>query len=278
MNQENIQYWLNKGKWTAEQASFLLLDIDPRNSNVQIFLEKQDRGDLVELDFFLNSLSARFRNKLIKRGEILSNIQQRMREEAVLNGVGCSDHLPVYFFNGIKIRNPFREKTFSEIEIPIEAFKQFAKEEIYPENKEYADIPIFGLFHSMDDNNDLPTDISQISQENDRHTKDNQVSELPTIEVVNQLNHAAEVLFNKYFAPNSSDYAPRLAILPEILKRVEAKGISINDGKKFAFCESRELTDAELKTQAEIVYREIFKNEIPKTLLKAYADILKKQP
>ena len=63
MNQENIQYWLNKGKWTAEQASFLLLDIDPRNSNVQIFLEKQDRGDLVELDFFLNSLSARFRNK-----------------------------------------------------------------------------------------------------------------------------------------------------------------------------------------------------------------------
>lgn len=52
MNQENIQYWLNKGKWTAEQASFLLLDIDPRNSNVQIFLEKQDRGDLVELDFF----------------------------------------------------------------------------------------------------------------------------------------------------------------------------------------------------------------------------------
>ena len=265
MNQENIQYWLNKGKWTAEQASFLLLDIDPRNSNV-------------ELDFFLNSLSARFRNKLIKRGEILSNIQQRMREEAVLNGVGCSDHLPVYFFNGIKIRNPFREKTFSEIEIPIEAFKQFAKEEIYPENKEYADIPIFGLFHSMDDNNDLPTDISQISQENDRHTKDNQVSELPTIEVVNQLNHAAEVLFNKYFAPNSSDYAPRLAILPEILKRVEAKGISINDGKKFAFCESRELTDGELKTQAEIVYREIFKTEIPKTLLKAYADILKKQP
>ena len=97
----------------------------------------------------------------------------------------------------------------------------------------------------MDDNNDLPTDISQISQENDRHTKDNQVSELPTIEVVNQLNHAAEVLFNKYFAPNSSDYAPRLAILPEILKRVEAKGISVNDGKKFAFCESRELTDGE---------------------------------
>lgn len=80
-----------------------------------------------------------------------------------------------------------------------------------------------------------------------------------------------------YLDPNSADYAPRLAILPEILRRVEAAGVSINDGKKFALGEGRNLLDGELKAQAEKVFRETFKTEIPKTLLKAYADILWKK-
>lgn len=83
-------------------------------------------------------------------------------------------------------------------------------------------------------------------------------------------------LLAKYLAPNSENYAPRLAILPEILRRIENQGITINDGKKFALGEGRNLLDGELKAQAEIVYKETFKTEIPKTLLKAYADILKK--
>lgn len=45
MIQEEIQYWLNKRKWTALEASFLLLDLDPRNHNVQIFIEKEAYGD-----------------------------------------------------------------------------------------------------------------------------------------------------------------------------------------------------------------------------------------
>lgn len=93
---------------------------------------------------------------------------------------------------------------------------------------------------------------------------------------INQTSSINQNPLDKYLDPNSPDYAPRLAILPEILRRVEAKEISINDGKKFARCDGRDLLDGELKTQAEIVYRETFKAEIPKILLKAYADILKK--
>ena len=116
-------------------------------------------------------------------------------------------------------------------------------------------------------------------KENENHEGEKAAKEEQRADVIEptQTALAKENPLAKYLDPNSADYAPRLAILPEILRRVEAAGVSINDGKKFALGEGRNLLDGELKIQAENVFRETFKTEIPQILLKAYADILWKK-
>lgn len=147
-----------------------------------------------------------------------------------------------YFFNGYKSTGQDSREYSS---FPVEAYVDFFKDR--------------GL--------SLPFDVDP---------KKPLMIERSEVTSAKQLNPTNQNYLEKYLDPKSEWFAPRLAILPEILKRVEEMGITINDGKKFAYGEGRDLIAGELKTQAEQVFRETYKQEISKTLLKAYADILKK--
>ena len=217
MIQEEIQYWLNKKKWTALEASFLLLDLDPRNHNVQIFIEKEAYGDLRGLETFLDSLAVRFRNRLIKHDDLLRNIQQRMKEEAVSNGIDYLGTAPYYIFYGVEIRNPLREKSFSEIEIPIEAFKKYAEEQIFPKDKEYADIPIFGLYHEKNETNLHGSEESTIAPLQKAGNEENQLENEEIIEgvTVGQLKN--------FLDKSSEEYRPRLDVLIRVLIQLAGK-------------------------------------------------------
>lgn len=232
MNQEQIQYWLNKGKWTAEEASFLLLDIDPREDIVKKYSEDFDFFYSVQdKNSFLDSLPAETRAKLLKADEVKYGLRDKIEIETRASGLMYADKAPYYLFQGAKLPNPFRAKSATEIEIPKELFREYAEEEIFPEDKEYADIPIFGLFHSLDDSKISAEGgtkgASQISQEERSEELSRPApapierqTEAKDMEIISGITvHQIK----RFIDSKSDDYRPRLEVLIRVLIRLAGK-------------------------------------------------------
>lgn len=81
--------------------------------------------------------------------------------------------------------------------------------------------------------------------------------------------------FERLCEESSPDYLPRLAAIPEILKRAEEIGYKPKDGKKFALVENRVLQDCALRTAVLETYKKQGRKEPAGTLLSAYAEIFK---
>ncbi len=81
--------------------------------------------------------------------------------------------------------------------------------------------------------------------------------------------------FNGLCNESSLDYLPRVAVIPEILKRAEEIGYKPKDGKKFALVENRVLQDCALRTAVLETYKKQGRKEPAGTLLSAYAEIFK---
>lgn len=81
--------------------------------------------------------------------------------------------------------------------------------------------------------------------------------------------------FDRLCEESSPNYLPRVAVIPEILKRAEEIGYKPKDGKKFALVENRVLQDCALKTAVLETYKKQGRKEPAGTLLSAYAEIFK---
>lgn len=81
--------------------------------------------------------------------------------------------------------------------------------------------------------------------------------------------------FDRLCEESSPNYLPRVAVIPEILKRAEEIGYKPKDGKKFALVENRVLQDCALKTAVLETYKKQGRKEPAGTLLPAYAEFFK---
>lgn len=211
MNQEDIQYWLNKGKWTAEQASFLLLDIDPRSATGQDFLDRH----YSPWDYDLEGLELDGIDRVLYEAmeSLRNHLTQEINQETYnREGDSWGEKYPRYYLNGFEVLNPYKQHHPLDLAFPLEAFEPFAREEVF--NGLSVDVPIFGLFHEPDRSNvgTLPTNLAPVPIEQRAEAKDMEI--IPGI-TVNQIK--------SFVDSNSADYRPRLDVLIRVLIQLAGK-------------------------------------------------------
>lgn len=214
MTPERFQYWLNKGEWTIEEASSLLRSIEPSDdATKKTTIEEniiQDR--IVESIFEETKNSAWLDDELADRSE-------------------GGFYLPCFIFYGYEVRNPYCMDSIFSFKFPVEAFRKFAEKELFPKNKEYADIPIFGLFHSLDDAKksakDSTKSAAKISQEERLEELSRPVpapieqrAEAKDTEIISGITVNQ---IKSFVDSNSAEYRPRLEVLLRVLIQLAGK-------------------------------------------------------
>lgn len=207
MNQEDIQYWLNKGKWTAGVASFLLLGIDPRSHLANLVLDPNEFGELLDhKNRILFDAARRLRQDL--EIEIISQTEEVEGELDLWDERKFSR----YHLNGFRVLNPYKERGPLEIEFPSKAFKSFAQENVFEGLA--VDVPIFGLFHEPEESN-IGADRANFAPAPIEQRTEVKDMEIISGITVNQIK--------RFIDSKSDDYRPRLDVLIRVLIQLEGK-------------------------------------------------------
>lgn len=211
MNQEEIQYWLSKKRWTPVTASLLLLDIDPRSSKGQEFLDRHNSP----WEYPLEGLELEGIDRVLYESmeSLINHLTQEINQETYnREGDSWGEKYPRYYLNGFKVLNPYKQYHPLDLAFPLEAFEPFAREEVFDGLS--VDVPIFGLF--------LETDRSNVRT----HTTNfppapiEQRAEVKDMEIVSGITVNQ---IKRFIDSKSDDYRPRLDVLIRVLIQLAGK-------------------------------------------------------
>lgn len=211
MNQEEIQYWLSKKRWTPVTASLLLLDIDPRSSKGQEFLDRHNSP----WEYTLEGLELEGKDRVLYEAmeSLINRLTQEINQETYdREGDSWGEKYPRYYLNGFKVLNPYKQHHPLGLAFPLEAFEPFAREEVF--NGLSVDVPIFGLFLKPDRSSvgTHPTNLAPAPIEQRTEVKDMEIISGIT---VNQIK--------RFIDSKSDDYRPRLDVLIRVLIQLAGK-------------------------------------------------------
>lgn len=255
MDQETRKKWLSKEKWKVREAVYLILDIDPESELVKQFETTDDipffdeyGEEVSELAIFLECLPNDLRIKLKMFREVLTCLDMEINKQT--ESLKQSETRPsVYLLYGYKARNPFRGLRAIDVSFEIEAYRQFAKEKVFPIGDYGADVPIFGLFYE------------------DQNSQNETGSTIPSVQNVGKSNiEVAEPEVNQLDNKPSN-----VALAPDQLEIVD--GITVQDIRDFIDKNSKEycprflvallfLKKAKGITRGKSLYNNLLNNEI----------------